>query len=90
MIRYSPMAMGITTSRLVLRPWDLTDVADYQALVTERGKGVPTVEDARARIRSLLAGTAETGIALLVVSRVVEKDFLGYCGLIVRRTSGRA
>jgi RimJ/RimL family protein N-acetyltransferase len=48
---------------------------------------MPTVENARDRIATQLAATARTGIALLPVCRRVEGDFIGYCGLIVGRSS---
>jgi RimJ/RimL family protein N-acetyltransferase len=87
MVKYSPMSMRITTSRLALRPWDPADAADYQALVAERGDGVPALEDIRSNITLQLARADESGIALLVVTRLVENDFIGYCGLIVGRTN---
>jgi RimJ/RimL family protein N-acetyltransferase len=81
------MAMYLTTERLRLRPWAVSDVEDYRTLVAERGDGPPTVPDARSRIASLLSATATTGIALLAVDRRAEGDFIGYCGLIVGRAS---
>jgi RimJ/RimL family protein N-acetyltransferase len=87
------MALSLETDRLVLRPWNAADVDDYRALVAERdprarpherGAGMPTVED---RIATQLAATARTGIALLPVCRRAEGDFIGYCGLIVGRTT---
>lgn len=84
---YQPMASHLTTERLRLRPWAESDVDEYRALVTERGNGVPTVENIRERITIQLAATTLTGIALLPIQRRVEGDFIGYCGLIVGRSS---
>jgi RimJ/RimL family protein N-acetyltransferase len=56
-------------------------------LVAERGDGTPTLGDIRTRISGQLSATAESGIALLAVSRRVEGDFIGYCGLIVGRAT---
>jgi RimJ/RimL family protein N-acetyltransferase len=87
MAHYQPMAFNLSTERLRLRPWADTDVDEYRALVTERGSGVPSVADIQGRIATQLAATAETGIALLAICRCLEGDFIGYCGLIVGRSS---
>ncbi len=84
---YQPMASRLSTERLRMRPWMESDVDDLRALVTERGVGEPTVENIRELITTQLAATAQTGIALLPVCRRVEGDFIGYCGLIVGRSS---
>jgi RimJ/RimL family protein N-acetyltransferase len=84
---YQPMTLHLSTQRLKLRPWAESDVDEYRALVAERGKGVPSVAEIRARIATQLAQTAKTGIALLAICRRVEGDFIGYCGLIVGRSS---
>lgn len=87
MAGYSPMRMSIRTSRLALRPWTPADAADYRALVTERGNGVPALDEIRSTIARQRAGAQENGIALLVVTRLDEDDFIGYCGLVVGRTT---
>jgi RimJ/RimL family protein N-acetyltransferase len=87
MPHYRPMVSWLSTERLKLRPWMGTDVDEYRALVAERGDGVPAVEDIRDRIVTQLAATAQTGIALLPVCRRVEGDFVGYCGLIIGRST---
>lgn len=56
-------------------------------MVAERGDGTPTLGDIRTRISGQLSATAESGIALLAVSRRAEGDFIGYCGLIVGRAT---
>lgn len=81
------MADHLTTKRLRLRPWADSDVDEYRALVTERGKGVPNPAHIREQIATQLASTAETGLALLPICRRLEGDFIGYCGLIVGRSS---
>lgn len=48
---------------------------------------MPVLSDVRDNIANQLAVTETTGIALLVVSRRVERDVLGYCGLITGRAS---
>jgi RimJ/RimL family protein N-acetyltransferase len=87
MADYQPMAFNLSTERLRLRPWAETDVDDYRALVTERGHGVPNVATIQERIATQLAATAHTGIALLPICRRLEGDFIGYCGLILGRSS---
>jgi RimJ/RimL family protein N-acetyltransferase len=81
------MAFHLSTARLRLRPWAESDVDEYRALVTERGDGVPSVANIRERIATRLAATAQTGIALLPICRLLEGDFIGYCGLIIGRSS---
>jgi RimJ/RimL family protein N-acetyltransferase len=45
------------------------------------------VADIRERIATQLAATAQTGLALLPICRRLEGDFIGYCGLIVGRST---
>lgn len=87
MATYETMAFHLETERLVLRPWAASDADDFSALLAERGKGTPTAEYARTGIEELLAATQETGIALLPIQRREEGDFIGYCGLIIGRSS---
>jgi RimJ/RimL family protein N-acetyltransferase len=82
---YRPMATHLETDRLTLRPVTPADASEYQALVAERGDGLPLLDEIRARIVSQVAATAENGIALLPVVRRVEGDLIGYCGLVIGR-----
>ncbi|MFD4770106.1 GNAT family N-acetyltransferase [Streptomyces niveus] len=84
---YQTMSFHLETERLVLRPWAGSDAGDFRALLPERGNGTPPPEEVRADIASLLAATATTGIALLPVQRRDEGDFIGYCGLIIGRST---
>jgi RimJ/RimL family protein N-acetyltransferase len=84
---YLPMALNLNTERLRLRPWAESDVDEYRALVTERGNGASSVTTIQERIATLLAATAQTGIALLPICRRHEGDFIGYCGLVVGRST---
>lgn len=81
------MPLHLETARLTLRPWAESDADDHRALAAERGNGVPSVEDNRRVIQAQLAAPARTGLALLVVNRRDVHDFIGYCGLIIGRTS---
>ncbi|MCI3226201.1 GNAT family N-acetyltransferase [Streptomyces sp. NP-1717] len=87
MTTYETMPFHLETERLTLRPWAESDAAEFRALLAERGKGTRTVEHVRTSIGELLTATADTGIALLPVRRRDEGDFIGYCGLIIGRSS---
>lgn len=84
---YETMAYHLETERLILRPWAESDAALFCELLAERGKGKPPVERIRKAIAELLAATEDTGIALLPIQRRDEGDFIGYCGLIIGRTT---
>lgn len=87
MSTYETMSFHLETERLILRPWAESDAAEFSALLSERGKGTPTVERIRTSIAELLAATATTGIALLPIQRRDAGDFIGYCGLIIGRST---
>ncbi|MGW5364902.1 GNAT family N-acetyltransferase [Actinopolymorpha pittospori] len=84
---YQPMALHLETERLMLRPWAESDADDVRALHAERGGGTPTIEDTRELIAKQLATTEQTGLALLPIRRRDVGDFIGYCGLIVGRST---
>jgi RimJ/RimL family protein N-acetyltransferase len=81
------MACHLETERMLLRPWADSDVDAYRALVADRGGEVPSVESIQERIGSQRIATSRTGIALLATTRRAEGDVIGYCGLIVGRSS---
>lgn len=87
MSTYETMAFHLKTERLILRPWAESDAPAFRDLLAERGTGTHTVDYVRTAIADLLAATERTGIALLPVQRRVEGDFIGYCGLIIGRTT---
>ncbi|QKW05261.1 GNAT family N-acetyltransferase [Streptomyces sp. NA04227] len=87
MSTYETMSFHLETERLILRPWAQSDADALRALHSERGNGTPTVEYIRTLIAKLLTTTATTGIALLTVQRREEGDFIGYCGLVVGRST---
>ncbi|MFD5113328.1 MULTISPECIES: GNAT family N-acetyltransferase [unclassified Streptomyces] len=87
MTTYETMPFHLETERLILRPWAESDAAEFCVLLSERGKGTPTVERIQTSIAELLTATATTGIALLPIQRRDEGDFIGYCGLIIGRST---
>lgn len=84
---YKPMPCHLQTERLRLQPWAESDADELRVLHSERGNGTPTAEHTRALIAKQLAATAKTGIALLPIRHRDEGDFIGYCGLIVGRST---
>ncbi len=87
MSAYPPMSFHLGTKRLRLQPWAESDADELRLLHSERGNGTPTVEHTRALIVKQLAATVTTGIALLPIRRRDEGDFIGYCGLIIGRST---
>jgi RimJ/RimL family protein N-acetyltransferase len=85
--RYEPMASHLETERLSMRPFAVSDAEELSALWSERDTGTPGVERAREFIAERLARTAETGLAALPIRRRDEGDFIGYCGLVVGRST---
>jgi RimJ/RimL family protein N-acetyltransferase len=81
------MALHLRTARLQLRPWHPDDAAEYRSLVTERGVPAPSLQDVRARMERQHEQARTRGIALLAVTRQVEADLIGYCGLTVGRAT---
>jgi RimJ/RimL family protein N-acetyltransferase len=87
MTTYETMPFHLETERLILRPWAESDADDLRALLSERDKETVTVEHIRTSIAELITATAATGIALLPIQRRDEGDFIGYCGLIIGRST---
>ncbi|WP_326658899.1 GNAT family N-acetyltransferase [Streptomyces sp. NBC_00385] len=87
MTTYETMPFHLETERLILRPWSDADAAELRALRAERGEGTSTLEYTRNLIAQLITATETTGIALLPIQRRDEGDFIGYCGLIIGRST---
>ncbi len=87
MATYESMAFHLETERLILRPWAESDAEEFSELLAERGKGKPETESIRTSIVEFLEASETTGIALLPIQRRDEGDFIGYCGLIIGRST---
>ncbi|WNB91268.1 GNAT family N-acetyltransferase [Bacillus sp. NEB1478] len=84
---FKPMAFQLKTERLDLSMWEESDSAWIRKLVGERGVDMPTLESARSSIIEMRKKAVENGISLLTIRRRDEGDFIGYCGLIIGRTT---
>ena len=82
--------LTLETERLLLRPWRVSEASIHRELWTERDprvpphrrideEGRPTVADLEERIRT---AAAPSSIGLLAMERKIEKDVIGYCGLV--------
>ncbi|MCM3618323.1 GNAT family N-acetyltransferase [Sutcliffiella horikoshii] len=84
---FKSMEFEIVTKRLYLRMWEESDVSWYRELVGERGGDKPTLEAARDKIILFRERAIESGISLLPICRRDEGDVIGYCGLIIGRST---
>ncbi|WP_022886037.1 GNAT family N-acetyltransferase [Glaciibacter superstes] len=84
---YRPMALELETERLALRLWDEPDAAGYRELVGERGDPLPTLGEATKEITDARANTPARGIATLAIRPRDGGEFIGYCGLVVGRST---
>ncbi len=81
------MALAIETERLILRIRDEQDAAWYRELVGERGEDIPTIDEASARLARFRDLSVEIGIGALTICLRDGGEPIGYCALIVGRTS---
>lgn len=84
---FKPMAFQLQTERLVLSMWEESDSAWIRKLVGERGVDMPSLDSARSDIIEMRKKAVENGISLLTIRRREEDDFIGYCGLIIGRST---
>jgi RimJ/RimL family protein N-acetyltransferase len=96
-----PLAPRLQTERLVLDTWADADESWYGDLVAERSTaaaargeaatprtgGRPGREARLASIATLRDTAAGSGIPLYPVRRILEQDTIGYCGLVVGRST---
>ena len=85
MTGFAPMPLRLETERLVLTPEVESDAPWFAELLTARGKGAFTVDDARERIAAMALLVRTIGIGALVLRRRGDDEPLGYCAIIVGR-----
>ncbi|MFF2755807.1 GNAT family N-acetyltransferase [Psychrobacillus sp. NPDC058041] len=85
--KFPSMNFEIETERLYLNMWEESDANWYRELIGERGIAKPSYEKVQKKILSLRESSLENGISLLTVRRKDEEDFIGYCGLIIGRST---
>ncbi|MFC9999708.1 GNAT family N-acetyltransferase [Nocardia sp. NPDC127526] len=92
---YAEFPASLSTSRLRLRRWLLTDAEQQRALWAERdvrsrrrigADGRPTLAEMREWLVANPLG-ADPGLGLLPIERRDTGEFIGYCGLIVGQAS---
>jgi RimJ/RimL family protein N-acetyltransferase len=86
-LNFVPMEFQLRTDRLDLNMWEESDAVWMRQLVGERGVEIPTLDEARSQIINMRNRAAESGISLLTIRRLNEGDFIGYCGLIIGRST---
>ncbi|MFF2271775.1 GNAT family N-acetyltransferase [Agromyces sp. NPDC058136] len=98
---YLPLPFELETERLSLRLWEEADAEGYRRLVTERegdhasrqsGRPEPdgepmSLDDALTDIRGARESAPARGIHLLALHPRGSEEFLGYCGLVVGRST---
>jgi RimJ/RimL family protein N-acetyltransferase len=82
---YAPMPLRLETERLVLTPEVESDAPWFAELLTARGTGTFTVDDARERIAAMAVVVETIGIGALVLRRRDDGEALGYCAIVVGR-----
>lgn len=82
---FTPLPARLETPRLVLTPEVDDDAPWFADLLTSRGAGVVTVDQARERIQVMHRTLATTGIGALVLRRKDDGEPLGYCAIVVGR-----
>ena len=84
---FKPMAFQLKTERLELSMWEESDSVWLSKLIGERGVDIPAVDSVRNRLIEMRKKADENGISLLTIRRRNEGDFIGYCGLIIGRST---
>ncbi|HFJ9405509.1 GNAT family N-acetyltransferase [Bacillus cereus group sp. TH260-2LC] len=84
---FKPMAFQLKTERLELSMWEESDSVWLSKLIGERGVDIPAVDSVRNRLIEMRKKADENGISLLTIRRRGEGDFIGYCGLIIGRST---
>lgn len=81
------MALAIETERLTLRIRDERDAEWYRQLIGERGEATPTIKEATERLARFRDLGTDIGIGALTICLRDGGEPIGYCALIVGRTT---
>lgn len=84
---FAPMEFQLKTERLDLSMWEESDAGWLRKLVGERGVDIPALDTVSNDIIEMRKRAVENGISLLTIRRREEGDFIGYCGLIIGRST---
>ncbi|HCF53828.1 MAG TPA: GNAT family N-acetyltransferase, partial [Bacillus sp. (in: Bacteria)] len=84
---FKTMEFQLKTERLDLSMWEESDSVWMRKLIGERGVDMPTLDSVRNRLIEMRKKADENGISLLTIRRRDEGDFIGYCGLIIGRST---
>ncbi|WP_089607554.1 GNAT family N-acetyltransferase [Bacillus cereus] len=84
---FKTMAFQLKTERLELSMWEESNSVWLSKLIGERGVDIPAVDSVRNRLIEMRKKADENGISLLTIRRRDEGDFIGYCGLIIGRST---
>lgn len=84
---YKAMAFQLKTERLDLNMWEESDSVWLRKLIAERGVDMPSLDSVRSDLIEMRKKAYENGISLLTIRRRNEGDFIGYCGLIIGRST---
>lgn len=85
--QFAPMDFELETARLRLRLWQEADAAWWRQLVGERAGQLPDPDAARERIIGARAAALINGIGMLAAQRKDTGDYIGYCGLLIGRST---
>lgn len=84
---YPPIRLDLETERLLLRSWTVDDTSWHRYLAGERGGGTPSVEADAKVIAGVVDAQRAHGVVPSVVVRKVDGEVLGYCGLVIGRST---
>jgi len=79
---------NIETKRLIMRPFEMTDVAPFSAICADEevmryiGGGVHGEAETKIKIKLWISRYREDGFGLLALNHKKTNEFIGFCGLI--------
>jgi len=82
---FPPIPLRLVSDRLVLAPQQPSDAPRLATLLSLRGRGAVTTEQAAERVAAMQRTVAELGIGARVMRRHGDDQPLGCCALIIGR-----